>query len=1310
MKKFTYSFLSILMLLLAMPLGALARTTVTFDFTANPWGLPTSTGSDKKGTITAPITQDGVVLTTVSNNDQNPNQLFGGNSPSLRVYNESAFTFTAPEGKVIEKIEFVLKKSGDFAATPDAGTYDKSSTTWAQPKEQVNAVKFTATGTNKISKAVLTIADPGEGAEVVVLPEIADFASLKAAEQDKAVKLTVTNGKVVYAGSNDLIVEDATGAIDFYNWGIKATAGQVINGTVEAKYAEFFGMPQAAKTANTDVTALTITDGDAVAPVAMEFADAMKATSYLKYVTLTDFTIEEADGNTYLVNGENKIQLYNKFKVEYTLPEAIKSISGIIIPFVAKGSTDVIVEIAPTSAEDIEDIVAKPVLPEGDVTAKYLVNPGFEDCEAATGKVATAGSAQGTDYEAVGWKLVSSAAWSNSAAFAYGSDASLNDAAVPATDNAGNTGKALGFTVGWSGTNSYQSAAEVVLPVGYYTLKAHAYNGGTATQFASKLGFATADNAYTSTKNSFALNEWVEDVVEFTLESETAGHFTIGGAAVSGGSGANGKVFFDNITLERQDLFTAVNNNLAKEIAAAKEIANAGLAPTADLLAAIATAEAATTKTDYKEILAAIEPLKAAVATYNDVNAHFVAFADAKAKYATIDTKYASDEKIAAVNAIAEKTPATADEADALKADYIKAVRSLVESNALAEGVEGATNYTESIKNPNAEALDGWTIALGEINKGAIKVLNNEPFTDAEGNSTHSYFDGGSWNDNAWDVTFSQDVTLPKGKYLLTATSRASADLTSFALFAGEARAEMKHVGASGELFDRGWNDNSVEFEVAEDDATVNLGVQGVTDKQHQWMSFTRFRLVKVGEVAPAYTEVNSIAELRAIKVESKWDEVPVKINLHDAKITALHKTSDYGMEMIDFAILEDATGAIDISNLMMQATAEGTLEGDFAEGSVLNGTLYATLNWPNSLWASEDTEKSQITPTPSTVVPTEATLAEAMKPENDLRLFKLQDVTIKNVGTEEAPDFDICQGEASIELRDAFALWSSDGSNMPEKLQSVTGILYAEYESLDQETPKYFFTPLSYEAAPAAPIEVNSIAELNKLGEENEGATIKLKLTDAQITVADAYMNSAIIEDKTGAFNAQYFFAEAVGTEMLKDEFKQGVVLNGYLYAKYSYGSIEVCENTANSDITTTEAPVVPTEADFAEVLKAENNFRLYEFKGITVNKNKDDQFQLVKGDAKAEIADGTHSLDESMMATVESVVGYFRVKGDEAEFTLISYKTTTPDGISSIAVAAKNAAVYNLNGAKVRNIGESVKGLAKGIYVVGGKKIFVK
>ena len=1278
-----------------MPAGLLARTTVTFDFAANPWGLPTSTGTDaNKGIIKSPILQDGVTLTTTNGakNGQESKLFEKDGVIDLRIYNGGSFTFAAPTGKVIEKIEFTTTK---FNSTPDAGTYDKSSTTWVQPKDQVNAVKFKATDKTFISKAVLTIADPGEEAEVVVLPEITDFASLKACEIGKAVKLTVTNGKVVYAGSKDLIVEDATGAIDFYNWGIKATAGQVINGTVEAKYSEFMGMPQAAKTANTDVAALTITDGDAVAPVAMEFADAMKATSYLKYVTLAGFAIEEADGKTYLVSGENKIQLYNKFNVEYTLPKDIQSISGIIIPFVAKGSTDVIVEIAPTSAEDI---VAKPALPEGDVTAKYLVNPGFEDCEAATGKVGTAGSAQGTDYEAVGWKLASSAAWSNSAAFAYGSDASLNDAAVPATDNAGNTGKALGFTVGWGGTNSYQSAAEVVLPAGYYTLKAHAYNGGTATQFASKLGFATADKAYTSTKNSFALNEWVEDVVEFTLESETAGHFTIGGAAVGGGSGANGKVFFDNITLERQDLLAAANNNLAKEIAAAKEIASAGLAPTADLLAAIATAEEATTKTDYKEVFAAIEPLKVAVAAYNDVNAHFVAFADAKAKYATLDTKYATEAKIAAVNAIAAKTPATADEADALLADYIKAVRSLVESNALAEGVEGATNYTESIKNANAEALDGWTTALGEINKGKIEIKSNEPFTDAEANSTHTYFDGGSWGDKAWDVTFSQDVTLPKGKYLLTATSRASVDLASFTLFAGEARADMQHVGNAGELFDRGWNDCSVEFEVTEEDATVNLGVQGVADKQYQWMSFTRFRLVKVGEVAPSVIEVDNIAGLSQVE-GGEMEDPSIKLMLKNAKITFVGK-DEGGIDprsSVSFAFLEDETGAVEISNIINTAEAKNLFEGGLKEGVELNG--YINVNYNSmafALVANDETPNSEFTITPTTVVPTPATIADVQKTENNMRYYELKDVDFAIV--DEVPVFK--QGEASIPVVDLFEVLPEE---MPEKFESVNGILFLDFES-------FSFIPVSYTAAEAKPIEVNSIAELNKLGEENEGATIKLKLTDTQITVADASMSSAIIEDKTGAFNAQYFFAEAVGTEMLKDEFKQGAVLNGYLYATYSYGSIEVCEQTAESEIAVTEAPVVATEADFAEVLKAENNYRLYEFKGITVNKNKDDHFQLVKGDAKAEIADRTRSLEESMMANVESVVGYFRVVGDEAEFTLISYKTATPDGISALEVAAKNAAVYNLNGAKVLSAGESVKGLAKGIYVVGGKKIVVK
>ena len=1439
MKKITYSFLSLLMLLLAMPASMLARTTVTFDFAANPWNLPLSSstsGEADKGAITSPILQDGVTLTTTDGT--NKTKMWVTNDAiDFRVYKSGgSFTFTAPKGKVIEKIEFVLKKSGDFAATPDAGTYDKSSMTWVQPKDQVNAVKFTATATNKIEKAVLTIADPGEEAEVVVLPEITDFASLKACEKDKAVKLTVTNGKVVYAGSKDLIVEDATGAIDFYNWGLTATAGQVINGTVEAKYSEFMGMPQAAKTANTDIAALTITDGDAVAPVAMEFADAMKATSYLKYVTLADFAIEEADGKTYLVNGENKIQLYNKFNVEYTLPEAIKSISGIIIPFVAKGSTDVIVEIAPTSAEDIVAKPEGPAYPEAGTyyiknvaTGKFMAagsswgshaivdDHGFDvklatleegkytiDTQISNGGVKNFLNGEFTDGASFTWTFIATTATDGTPAF-YINNGEKNlsaqegnqDVVLQTTDNdyakwvfvteaeriaaLANATAEAGMDATWlikghnigrndkrnntwqggvkpGGDNTNMNAEKyntdfdvnqtINVPNGKYVLEVQGFYRNGDNKTAAPAHLNGSENLYAK-------------VYANTVEASLLSVYADAGKVDAGSTaeGIEGK--FPNSQADASKFFSAGAYNLALDpVVVSDGILKIGVKKVEKVAAdwacfdnfrltyygevndvavfkeayeaALAAAKAAVSDDTYAEVagdertaltaaidanstvaeetkdayVAATTALNEATNTFKGAKAAYVTLATAKAQYKDFDVaayKYASEEKATALADALVATAKNAEEATAKAAIIVTAARAIVESNALAEGVEGATNYTESIKNPNAEALEGWTTALGEINKGAIGILSKEPFTDAAGNSTHSYFDGGSWGDNAWDVTFSQDVTLPKGKYLLTATSRASAELSSFALFAGEARAEMKHVGASGELFDRGWNDNSVEFEVTEDDATVNLGVQGVTDKQHQWMSFTRFRLVKVGEVAPVAPEIPVVENIAALsKIEGGEMENPsVKLMLKNAKITYVQKM-DEGIDpraTVAFAILEDETGAVEISNIITKANANSWFDGELKEGVELNGYINVNYSaWSTALVVNDETSKSELTVTPTTITPTEAKIADLQKAENHLRLFELKDV---DFAVEDGAPV-IKQDDASIILADQFSVLPED---MPEtaKFESIEGVVFLDFES-------YVFCPISYTLAEAKPIEVNSIADLNKLGEENEGATIKLKLTDAQITVADASMSSAIIEDKTGAFNAQYFFAEAVGTEMLKDEFKQGVVLNGYLYAKYSYGSIEVCENTANSDITTTEAPVVATEADFAEVLKAENNFRLYEFKNITVNKNVSDKFQLVKGDAKAEIADRTHSLDESMMANVESVVGYFRIAGDEAEFTLLSYKTATPDGISALEVAAKNAAVYNLNGAKVRNIGESVKGLAKGIYVVGGKKIVVK
>ena len=618
-----------------------------------------------------------------------------------------------------------------------------------------------------------------------------------------------------------------------------------------------------------------------------------------------------------------------------------------------------------------------------------------------------------------------------------------------------------------------------------------------------------------------------------------------------------------------------------------------------------------------------------------------------------------------------------------------------------------ADNQVKDITFKPTTTTDIVFLSEAENIEGLTKATNNNTFVRSS--------NGGSAYAAEADVEITK---LQPGKYKLTAVV---CDATK------NAGSEWNFLAGENNIFNFtastvNWaQGTSEEFEVNAE--TPIYLVKG--GNANQAVDFIYIQKTGDAEALPTFTEINNLAELRTIKVASEWDEVPVKVNLHDAKITALHKSSDYGMEMIDFAILEDATGAIDISSLMMEATAEGTLEGDFAEGSVLNGTLYATLNWPNTLWASEDTEKSQITPTPSTVVPAEATLAEAMKPENDLRLFKLQDVTIKNVGTEKDPDFDICQGEASIELRDVFAKWASDGSNMPEKLQSVTGILYAGYESLDQETPKYFFTPLSYEATPAAPEipVVENIAALRQVeGGEMEDPSVKLMLKNAKITYVQkmdegieprAAVSYAILEDETGAVEISNIITKANANSWFTGELKEGVELNGYINVNYSAWSTALVANdeTSKSELTITPTTITPTEAKIADLQKAENHLRLFELKDVDFAV--EDEVPLIKqDDASIILADQFSVLPEDMPETAkfESVVGVVFVDFETYIFCPISYKFATSDGISSISVAAKNAAVYNLNGAKVLGAGESVKGLAKGIYVVGGKKIVVK
>lgn len=353
--------------------------------------------------------------------------------------------------------------------------------------------------------------------------------------------------------------------------------------------------------------------------------------------------------------------------------------------------------------------------------------------------------------------------------------------------------------------------------------------------------------------------------------SVTTGSLKIGVKQVTDGTDANWTIF-DNFrvycTSNQVDL-TTFKEAYEAALAAAKE-AQKDTVVTGEEYAALNAivaqydSIAEQTQAAYVE---ATEALTQATATLNSARPSYKALADAKA--AVKEYPYAAEQKVADLNATLAEMPATAALADSLAAALQLQERIVSESNVMAEIDTTAINMTDSIVNPTAAddiAASVWTITGGKIN-----IKSNEPWTDAEGNTAHRYFDSDNWSNNAWTTSLTQELKLAEGKYILSVISRASADMTGFKLFAktGDTElgsVEMPHTGASGALFNRGWDRSYVVFDVPAD-TTVTLGVEGATSTVHNWMSFSDFRLVQFTPAA----DVDLDTAITVAPADSVW-------------------------------------------------------------------------------------------------------------------------------------------------------------------------------------------------------------------------------------------------------------------------------------------------------------------------------------------------------------------------------------------------------------------------------------------------------
>lgn len=339
-KTLRYSLSLILMMLLGCN-WASAQT--IFDFNNNYATLfPTlkgtssskSTDGDFTAATTATLNGISVTVSAADKGVTNANRIWY-TDPKLRMYS-GTITVTAPTGKNLSSMTFTLNTTTKNSKwntdnKVDAGTIkvDTTSVKWTGAS---NKVVFTIAANTQIG--ALSILLEGETPSVVEDTKIASLEALNALTKNTAnIDLTLTNAKVLYVGSNDTYIREGNSAIDFYKTGLTLKNNDVINGSVKGDFKLFNNLPEFAKNTKTVADKLTITAStEAASPIAATVAD-INAKKYISdLVKLSNVYVDTLTQKTYIVDGNTKIQLYDKFGLK-NLPTTVKTnydITGIV--------------------------------------------------------------------------------------------------------------------------------------------------------------------------------------------------------------------------------------------------------------------------------------------------------------------------------------------------------------------------------------------------------------------------------------------------------------------------------------------------------------------------------------------------------------------------------------------------------------------------------------------------------------------------------------------------------------------------------------------------------------------------------------------------------------------------------------------------------------------------------------------------------------------------------------------------------------------------------------------------------------------
>lgn len=423
--------------------------------------------------------------------------------------------------------------------------------------------------------------------------------------------------------------------------------------------------------------------------------------------------------------------------------------------------------------------------------------------------------------------------------------------AAPTADETHLTSEyAFGFECRWSTNYASFNQTTDPMPAGVYTFTFDVENVNGATTKASYNNLfyvQVGDTRYTDTKTEWmnGKSSWTNHSITVTLNEASPVTISLGYGTGNNNIGADNTpaIYASHLKLNYKSFLAGAKEAYDNAVLAAGEAKTNNPNVTGEELTALNSELGKAEPTTVDGYNAAAEAIQNATNTLIAAASSYNALVSINNMITATGTlAYADAEK----KPSAEVTATSAADAATKTASQTTALRAYYESHALAEGVVGAVNMTSSITNANNPTNnDGW-VWTGNKNNPA----SNEPWTDADGTNKHSYFDGGNWNGTSWITTMEQNIQIPAGNYLLTAKGR-SATNTSLTMSICGKSVELPHVGSTGNVFDRGWGDASVEFTTDGTGATIL--VTATAEPIHEWFSVSDFRLVQLSFNADAY-------------------------------------------------------------------------------------------------------------------------------------------------------------------------------------------------------------------------------------------------------------------------------------------------------------------------------------------------------------------------------------------------------------------------------------------------------------------------